>query len=78
MVITPDPELEAALTTAAREQGVEPADLALGILRQRFLTSLNGAGPTARHRTLGLHAGAMVPAADFDDPLPDDFWAGRP
>jgi antitoxin (DNA-binding transcriptional repressor) of toxin-antitoxin stability system len=28
-------------------------------------------------RIAGLHAGAVVPATDFDAPLPDDFWAGR-
>lgn len=37
MVITPDPELEAALTAAAQKQGVAPADLALQALRQKFL-----------------------------------------
>jgi antitoxin (DNA-binding transcriptional repressor) of toxin-antitoxin stability system len=29
-------------------------------------------------RVPGLHAGAVQPSADFDAPLPDDFWAGRP
>jgi hypothetical protein len=38
MVITLDPELEAALTQAARQQGVAPEVLALSTLRQRFLT----------------------------------------
>jgi hypothetical protein len=37
MVITPDPELEAALAAAAREQGIDPVALALDILRQRML-----------------------------------------
>jgi hypothetical protein len=37
MVINPDPQLEAALTAAARTQGVDPVDLALDILRQRML-----------------------------------------
>jgi antitoxin (DNA-binding transcriptional repressor) of toxin-antitoxin stability system len=47
---------------------------------------LDGATPRARlipfassgERIAGLHAGAIQPAADFDAPLPDDFWAGRP
>jgi hypothetical protein len=39
MVITPDPELEAALTAAAKEQGVSPEAFALVILRERFLPS---------------------------------------
>lgn len=29
-------------------------------------------------RVLGLHEGAIVMSPDFDAPLPDDFWAGRP
>ena len=78
MVITPDPELEAALTSAAQEQGVNPADLVLDVLRQRFLTGPQAVEPGVRLRTLGLHAGAITAAADFDAPLPDDFWAGRP
>lgn len=78
MVITPDPELEAALTAAARKQGVEPADLVLGVLRQRFLTVPPPAEPNGRPRTLGLHMGAIVAAPDFDAPLPDEFWAGPP
>lgn len=29
-------------------------------------------------RIAGLHPGSMLPAPDFDAPLPDDFWAGQP
>ncbi len=47
---------------------------------------LDGPTPRARlvpnvrpgQRAAGLHAGAIQPAPDFDAPLPDDFWAGRP
>ena len=78
MVITPEPQLEAALAAAAREQGVDPADLVLGVLRQRFLTGPRAVRPDVPDRTLGLHAGAIVAAPDFDAPLPDDFWAGQP
>ena len=28
-------------------------------------------------RSAGLHAGAWEVAADFDAPLPDEFWLGR-
>ncbi len=28
-------------------------------------------------RVAGLHAGAIQAAADFDEPLPEEFWAGR-
>ena len=37
MVITLEPELEAALNEAARRQGVAPERLALDALRQRYL-----------------------------------------
>jgi antitoxin (DNA-binding transcriptional repressor) of toxin-antitoxin stability system len=29
-------------------------------------------------RTPGLHPGALVPTADFDHPLDDEFWTGQP
>jgi hypothetical protein len=32
---------------------------------------------TAAARSAGLHAGAWEVAADFDAPLPDEFWLGR-
>ncbi len=32
---------------------------------------------TAAVRSAGLHAGAWEVAADFDAPLPDEFWLGR-
>ena len=28
-------------------------------------------------KTAGLHSGAIHPAPDFDEPLPDDLWAGQ-
>ncbi|MBY0232395.1 MAG: type II toxin-antitoxin system prevent-host-death family antitoxin [Gemmataceae bacterium] len=31
-----------------------------------------------RERVLGLHPGAIQPSADFDAPLPEEFWAGQP
>jgi len=31
-----------------------------------------------RPRKAGLHAGTLRAAPDFDEPLPDDFWAGSP
>ena len=37
MDITLSPELEAALSEAARRQGVSPEVLALNVLRERFL-----------------------------------------
>ncbi len=29
-------------------------------------------------RVPGLHPGAITTTADFDAPLPDDFWLGSP
>lgn len=37
MIITLGPELEAALTEAARRQGLAPETIALNALRERFL-----------------------------------------
>ena len=39
MVITPGPELEAALNEQARQQGVVPEVLVLNTLRERFLAA---------------------------------------
>jgi hypothetical protein len=39
MVITLDPELEAALSEMARRQGVAPEVLALNVLREHFLAA---------------------------------------
>jgi hypothetical protein len=39
MVITLDPELDAALCEVARRQGVAPETLAVNTLRERFLTA---------------------------------------
>jgi antitoxin (DNA-binding transcriptional repressor) of toxin-antitoxin stability system len=46
---------------------------------------LDGSSPRARlvplhpsERLPGLHPGAAQMAPDFDAPLPDDFWTGRP
>ena len=32
--------------------------------------------PSAQQRVPGLHPGSMIASADFDAPLPDDFWSG--
>jgi hypothetical protein len=33
-------------------------------------------GTPMRTIVLGLHAGSIVMAPDFNDPLPDEFWDG--
>jgi len=32
--------------------------------------------PESKRRVAGLHRGAMRMHADFNDPLPDEFWLG--
>ena len=32
--------------------------------------------PLRQERRGELHSGAMIANADFDDPLPDEFWTG--
>jgi antitoxin (DNA-binding transcriptional repressor) of toxin-antitoxin stability system len=44
-----------------------------GVTPRARLVPYAGPGP----RTPGLHADAIQVAADFDAPLPDDFWAGQ-
>jgi len=39
-----------------------------------LLVPLKPPGP----RVAGLHAGAIHISPDFDEPLPDEFWTGRP
>ena len=45
MVITLDPDLEAALSEPAQRQGLAPEDLAVKTLRERFLRSLTPPEP---------------------------------
>jgi hypothetical protein len=45
MVITLDPELEAALVESAQQDGVTPEALALDALRQRFLAASRPPAP---------------------------------
>ncbi len=33
---------------------------------------------TTTTRIAGLHQGAISTSDDFNDPLPDDFWLGKP
>lgn len=43
----------------------------------------DGTAPVARlvpitTRVAGLHAGTIWTSPDFDEPLPDELWAGNP
>jgi antitoxin (DNA-binding transcriptional repressor) of toxin-antitoxin stability system len=63
--------LEEALALASAGQEVILMD---GARPRARLVACADSGP----RVPGLHAGALQPAADFDAPLPDDFWAVQP
>jgi antitoxin (DNA-binding transcriptional repressor) of toxin-antitoxin stability system len=63
---------EEALSLAASGQEVLLTD---GTTPRARLVPCAEPAPT---RVPGLHAGAMQVAPDFDAPLPDDFWTGRP
>ena len=43
---------------------------------------VDGKQPLARivpmARVPGLHPGEMVASEDFDEPLPESFWSGKP
>jgi antitoxin (DNA-binding transcriptional repressor) of toxin-antitoxin stability system len=43
---------------------------------------LEGSQPVARivslDRIPGLHPGEITSGDDFDEPLPEDFWTGKP
>ncbi len=54
-------------------------ELVLQVLEGNELTLTDGDRPVARlvpisPRVAGLHAGAIWISADFDAPLPDEFW----
>jgi antitoxin (DNA-binding transcriptional repressor) of toxin-antitoxin stability system len=61
-----------AMRIAASGQEVVLADA--GTPRARLVPFATG----ARERVPGLHAGSMQSSSDFDAPLADDVWTGRP
>jgi hypothetical protein len=67
MVITLEPDLEAALSEVARRQGVAPEALAVNTLRERFLVA---ASPQPRdeweRRLLGIAKDCGVSLPDQD------------
>jgi hypothetical protein len=66
MTITLDPELEAALNEVAQRQGVAPDDLALNVLRERFLAPAPAIQPQDEweRRLLGLAKNCGVSLSD--------------
>ena len=74
MTITIDlpPQVAEALTHKAAREGQDVA----GYVRQLAVRESGSGGGREEPspRTPGLHAGRYWIAADFDAPLPDDFW----
>lgn len=64
-----------------KSDGVDP--VLLQVEQQTLFTHLAAQlehgkpGKVTAVRSAGLHAGAWEAAADFDAPLPDEFWLGR-
>lgn len=54
-------------------QGIEVIMTDANTQLARIVPSL----PPRKERIAGLHAGAIWTSDDFDDPLPDEFWAGN-
>ena len=76
IIIDLPPEVADALTHKATQEGRDVA----GYVRQLAVRD-SGENPAGEAvpalRTPGLHAGRYWIAADFDAPLPDDFWLGE-
>jgi len=63
-------EIEAATEALSAEEKSQLLAFLAGRI-QRSPNPVSAAG-----RSPGLHAGAWEVAADFDAPLPDEFWMG--
>jgi hypothetical protein len=62
------------LRREAVNRGVNPDMLAQQLLVQALNDIGGEIAPLPRKRVLGLHAGQVGIADDFDAPLPDSFW----
>ncbi len=62
-------EIEAASDTLPRTEAEQ--------LLQHLTQRLAHLPEPPMERIAGLHPGAFQPTADFDDPLPDEFWLGK-
>jgi hypothetical protein len=72
-----DEQTVARLRRLAETQGVTLQTVIQQAIEQHGITSVQPApGWSGPPRVPGLHAGAARISDDFDDPLPDDFWAG--
>jgi antitoxin (DNA-binding transcriptional repressor) of toxin-antitoxin stability system len=66
------PSLETVLELAVKEAGVVLTKSGQPVAQVIPL------GPPARQRIAPLHPGAIEASDDFDAPLPDEFWLGKP
>ncbi len=71
-LLNPPLSLEAVLELAAKEAGVMLTKSGQPVAQVIALA------PPAGQRIAPLHPGAIEASADFDAPLPDEFWLGRP
>ena len=70
-------EIEAAADTLPPEQQAQLLAFLQTRLGQNPSISVDTETTPTASRRAGLHAGVWDVAADFDAPLPDDFWLGR-
>ncbi|HRT08713.1 MAG TPA: toxin-antitoxin (TA) system antitoxin [Candidatus Paceibacterota bacterium] len=66
------PSLEAVLEAAVKEAGVVLTKSGEPVAQ---VIPLPG---KSKQRVAPLHAGAWAVSEDFDEPLPDEFWLGKP
>jgi hypothetical protein len=72
-----DEQTVARLRRLAETRGVTLQTVIQQAIEQQAVTAGEPAsGWSGPPRVPGLHAGAAWISEDFDDPLPDDFWAG--
>ena len=72
-------ELEQQLEQEASRFGLSTEQYSAQVLARHLEEVRNSIGsvtPEKYGRTAGLHTGAMRMSADFNAPLPDEFWSG--
>jgi len=64
-----------AIGASLSQSSADPAGLA-SIMPSFFLFYSTPVPVSTKPRVPGLHPGAIWTSEDFDEPLPDEFWAG--
>lgn len=85
IVINLTQEAETLVRTVADQQGIDPTTDIANLVHHHLLQQKAHIGetrPTNGHakttkRVGNLHPGNFRPSADFDAPLPDEFWLGE-